>query len=254
MGLFCGHFFCTKSGLPISVTHALVGGLLGAGLAAGGINSIQWGIFNEKVLLGIVLSPATGFLAGAILLIIVSWILEIFYKKTPTNKLNKFFRIAQIFSTPFVSFTHGMNDAQNAMGIIAATLLVGGYIDKFYVPWWVKITCGVAMGLGTFLMGWKVVKTLGWNLTRIEPKHGFSAQLAAGSVTLLHSIFGIPISTTHVICSAVIGGTVLENPKRIKQIVARNMVIAWITTIPLAALSSAFLYLILNRFICNLPL
>jgi PiT family inorganic phosphate transporter len=242
-------FFCTKIGIPISVSHALVGGLLGAGLAAGGKEIIQWGVLSKKVFLGIILGPATGFLAGAVLLILVSWILYLFFRKTLTQKTNKFFRVFQIFTTPFMSFTHGMNDTQNAMGIITAALLTGGFITKFQVPLWVKLMCGVVMGLGTFLMGWRVVKTLGWKLTKVEPKQGFVSEFGAGTVIALHSLAGMPISTTHVVCSAVIGGTFLQNLKRIKQIVAWRMMLAWIITVPSAALFSAFTYLILCYFV-----
>ncbi len=241
-------FFCTRVGIPISVSHALIGGLLGSGVVAGGRGIIQWGILAKKVLLGIVLGPAMGFLAGALLLIIASWILYLFFKKYSSQKTNRFFRIGQIFTTPFMAFTHGMNDAQNAMGIIVAALLAGGLIQTFYVPLWVKIACGLAMGMGTFLMGWKVVKTLGWKLTKIEPKEGFSAQIGAGVVVGLHSLAGMPISTTHVVCSSVIGGTALQNLKRIKQVVAARMIIAWIITIPCAALFSAATYLIFGLF------
>jgi PiT family inorganic phosphate transporter len=242
-------FFCTKIGLPISVSHALVGGLLGAGLAAGGAKIVHWGVLSKKVFLGIVLGPAAGFLAGAFLLFVVSWILYSFFKKTPTTKVNKFFRIGQIFTTPFMSFTHGMNDTQNAMGIITAALLAGGFIDKFYVPWWVRITCGTVMGLGTFLMGWRVVKTLGWKLTKVEPKQGFVSEFGAGAVIALHSFAGMPISTTHVVCSSVIGGTALQNLKRVKQIVAQKMMLAWIITVPSAALFSALSYYLVDYLI-----
>ncbi len=242
-------FFCTKLGIPISVTHALVGGLLGTGIAEGGTKIIQWSVLNKKVFLGIILGPGAGFLAGAILLILVSWILHIFFKRVATVRTNKFFRICQIFTTPFMSFTHGMNDTQNAMGIIAAALLAGGLINKFYVPWWVRITCGIVMGLGTFLFGWKVTRTLGWKLTKVEPKQGFVSEVGAGTVIALHSLAGMPISTTHVVSSAVIGGTALHNLKRIKQIVAWRMLFAWIITVPSAAVFSFLIYLISNYFI-----
>ncbi len=242
-------FFCTRVGIPISVSHALIGGLLGAGIVAGGKEIIQWGVLAKKVLLGIALGPAVGFLAGAFLLAVISWILYLFFKRLSSQKANKFFRIGQIFTTPFIAFTHGMNDAQNAMGVITAALLAGGFIETFYVSFWVKIACGLAMGIGTLLMGWRVVKTLGWKLTKIEPKEGFSAQIGAGIAVGLHSLAGMPISTTHVVCSSVIGGTALQNLKRIKQVVAVKMIIAWIITIPSAALFSAATYLIFSLFI-----
>jgi len=246
MGTVAWVFFCTKVGIPISVSHALVGGLLGAGLASGGAGIIKWGILTKKVFLGIFLGPAAGFLVGAVFLILTTWILEKFFKHTPDQKTNRFFQLGQIFTTPFVSFAHGMNDTQNAMGLITAALLSGGFIDRFCVPWWVKIVCGITMGIGTFLMGWQVVKTLGWSLTKIEPKQGFVSEFGAGGVIVLHSLVGMPISTTHVVCSSVIGGTVLQNPRRRKQIVAERMIAAWIITIPSAALLSAFIYYLID--------
>jgi PiT family inorganic phosphate transporter len=235
-------FVCTKVGIPISVTHALVGGMMGAGIAAGGLEIINWKIVTNKIFLAILLGPALGFLAGAFFLILVSWLLYLFFRKVPTAKTESFFRKAQIFTTPFLSFTHGMNDTQNAMGIITAALLTGGYINTFSVPLWVKLSCGIAMALGTFLFGWRVTKTLGWRIAKLEPKHGFVAQFGSGVVIGIKSLLGMPVSTTHIVCSAVIGGTVLENWRRVKQQIAQLMIISWIITIPCAGLISAVIY------------
>lgn len=239
-------FLCTKSGIPISVTHALIGGVMGAGIAAAGFKIINWEILTNKVFLGIILGPVAGFCMGAFLLILVSWLLYRFFKKIPTNKTERFFRKGQLFSAAFMAFTHGMNDTQNAMGIITAALLVSGYINTFTVPVWVKISCGLVMGLGTFLMGWRVIKTLGWKLAKVEPKHGFAAETGAGVVIGLQSLVGMPISTTHVVCSAVIGETVLENWRRVKYIIARNMILSWLITIPCAALIGIISYWVIH--------
>ena len=235
-------FICTKAGVPISVTHSLVGGIMGSGIAAGGFAIINWEILTNKVFLAIILGPTLGFFAGAFFLALISWILYSFFKKTPTQKTENFFRKGQLLTTPFMAFTHGMNDTQNAMGIITAALLAGGCIEVFAVPLWVKIACGIAMGLGTFFLGWRVMKTLGWKLTKVEPKNGFASEIAAGTVIGIKSLVGMPVSTTHVVCSAVMGGTILENWRRIKSVIAKNMVLSWIITLPCAAVIGGLSY------------
>lgn len=242
LGACTWSFICTKSGIPISITHALVGGVMGAGIAAGGIKIINWHILTDKIFLAIVLGPGVGFLAGALFLILVSWLLYLFFRKSSSFKSENFFRRAQIFTSSFLAFTHGMNDSQNAMGVITAALLAGGYIETFSVPIWVKLGCGAVMGLGIFLFGWRVIKTMGWKLARLEPRHGFAVQLGAGVTIGLKSLLGMPVSTTHVVGSAVMGGTVLENWRRIKPKIAQTMVISWIITIPCSALLGAALY------------
>ena len=241
-------FFCTRLGIPISVTHALVGGLMGSGMAFGGWQVINWTILKNKVFIAILLGPALGFLAGALFLFLITWLLFLFFKKMSTTKTEIFFRKSQIITAPFLSLTHGMNDTQNAMGIIAATLLASGYLAAFTIPVWVKLSCGAAMSLGVFIFGWRVIKTLGWKLTKIEPKHGFNAQIGAGSVVGFVSLLGMPVSTTHVVASAIMGGTVLENWRRVKPKIAQTMVISWIITIPCAALLSAGLYHLIRFF------
>ncbi len=241
-------YLCTKTGIPISVTHALIGGMIGAGLTKGGLHAINWQVLNHKVFLAILLGPFFGFLAGALIFILIEWIIHLFFKKIPTNKLQKFFRKTQVATTPFMAFTHGMNDTQNGMGIIAIALLLGGFTQEFTIPLWVKLICGLFMALGTFFMGWKVMKTLGWKMAKIEPHHGASAELGAGLVIGIHSLSGVPISTTQVVCSATIGGSLLQNWRRVKQIVAKKMVIAWIVTIPGSALFSALAYSALLLF------
>ena len=249
LGASAWTFICTRMGVPISVTHALVGGIMGSGIAAGGVGIINWEILTNKVFLAIILGPTVGFLAGAGFLVLISWLLYKFFKKTPTSKTENFFRKGQLFTTPFMAFTHGMNDTQNAMGIITAALLAGGLIDVFVVPLWVKLACGLAMGLGTFFLGWRVMKTLGWKLTKVEPRHGFTSEIAAGTVIGIKSLLGMPVSTTHVVCSAVMGGTVLENWRRIKSAIARNMILSWIITLPCAALIGAISYKLINLLI-----
>ena len=248
VGAISWSYLCTKTGIPISVTHALIGGMIGAGIVKGGFQAINWQVLDNKVFLAIILGPLFGFLIGALIFILVEWFIHVFFKKTPTNKLQKFFRRAQIATTPFMAFTHGMNDTQNGMGIIAIALFLGGFTQQFIIPLWVKLVCGLFMALGTFFMGWKVMKTLGWKMAKIEPHHGASAELASGIVIGVHSLSGVPLSTTQVVCSATIGGTLLQNWRRVKQIVAKKMIITWIITIPGAALFSALAYSVLFLF------
>ncbi|MDI6885282.1 MAG: inorganic phosphate transporter [archaeon] len=227
-------FFCTTFGIPISVSHSLVGGLLGAGIAAGGL--IHWDILTNKVFLAIVLGPLMGLIAGLLIFSLVSWLIYLIFKHTPSMKVEAIFRKGQIITTPFMAFSHGMNDTQNAMGVITVALLAGGFIQDFDVPLWVMISCGVVMALGTFLLGWRVMETLGWKLTKVEPKHGFSAEAGAGLAILAVSLAGMPASTTHVVASSVIGGTFFQNLRRIRWSEVGKMVIAWVFTIPLSAL------------------
>ncbi len=235
-------FICTTFGIPISVSHSLVGGLLGAGIAAGGLGIINWEILNNKVFLAIVLGPFAGFVAGSLLFALISWLLYLFFKKTPATETEGVFKKLQIISASFMAFSHGMNDAQNAMGVITIALLAGGFIPVFDVPLWVKLSCGVMMGLGTFFFGWRVMKTLGWRLTKLEPKHGFAAETGAGIAVVGASLAGMPVSTTHVIGSAVIGGTFFQSLRRIRWSEVGKMVTAWMITIPIAAAIGGAVY------------
>jgi len=222
LGAIIWTYICTTFGIPINVTHSLVGAILGAGIVAGGVGIINWGVLNNKVFLAIALGPFAGFVVGAVLFSLISWLLYLFFKKTPSTKTEGTFKKLQIISASFMAFSHGMNDTQNAMGVITAALITGGFIflqhpgEQFYVPWWVKIMCGFMMAMGTLLMGWKVIRTMGWRLTKLEPKHGFSAETGAGIAVVAVSLAGMPVSTTHVIGSAVIEGTFFQSLRRIR--------------------------------------
>jgi PiT family inorganic phosphate transporter len=251
VGAILWTFICTSAGVPISVTHSLVGALLGAGLVAGGTGVIQWGILTDKVFLAIALGPLMGFIAGALLFSLISWVLYLFFKNVPPTKTGGVFKKLQIISASFMAFSHGMNDTQNAMGVITAALITGGFIathsaEQFPVPWWVKILCGSMMALGTLLYGSKVIRTMGWRLTKLEPKHGFAAETGAGIAVVAVSLAGMPVSTTHVIGSAVVGGTFFQSIRRIRWSEVGRMVTAWIITIPLAALIGGAAYWIVQ--------
>lgn len=242
LGAIIWTFICTSVGIPISVTHSLIGSILGAGIVAGGTGIIQWGMLKEKVLLAIAFGPFLGFIAGALLFSLVSWLLYLFFKTTPATKTEGTFKKLQVISASFMAFSHGMNDTQNAMGVITAALLIGGFIPAFNVPWWVKLICGLMMAMGTLLMGWRVIRTVGWRLTKLEPKHGFSAETGAGLAVVAVSVAGMPVSTTHVIGSAVVGGTFFQSLRRIRWFEVEKMVTAWIITIPLSAVIGGAAY------------
>ncbi|RJS81373.1 anion permease [Methanophagales archaeon] len=247
LGAIIWTYTCTSLGIPISVTHSLVGGLLGAGIVAGGLGIINWEVLTNKVFLAIMLGPFVGFIAGALLFSLINWVLYLFFKRTPSAATEAVFKKLQIISSSFMAFSHGMNDTQNAMGVIAASLIVGRFIlveqpEHFFVPWWVKIMCGSVMALGTFLLGSRVIRTMGWRLTKLEPKHGFSAETGASLAVVGVSLAGMPVSTTHVLGSAVIGGTFFQSLRRIRWSEVGKMFTAWVITIPLSAIIGAVAY------------
>jgi len=231
------------SGIPVSVTHALVGGLLGAGIVAGGFGAVVFqGIW--KIVLAMILSPIFGFLGGLLLIVVLSWL----FKDSAQRKVNRHFRRLQILSAAWMSFSHGMNDAQNAMGIITMALVSYGAIATFKVPLWVMIACATAMGLGTSMGGWKVIKTMGSKVFKLQPVHGFSAETSAAAVIAGMSLFGVPISTTHVISSAIMGSGSSQRLSAVRWGIVRNIIITWIVTIPASAIVAALCYAIIKVF------
>jgi PiT family inorganic phosphate transporter len=251
VGAILWTYICTASGIPISVTHSLVGAIMGAGLVAGGSRVVQWEVLTNKVFLAIALGPFAGFVAGAIIFAVISWVLYFFFKNTPATGTERIFKKLQIISASFMAFSHGMNDTQNAMGVITAALITSGLIvtqqpGQFPVPWWVKIICGSMMALGTLLMGSRVIRTMGWRLTKLEPKHGFAAETGAGLAVVAVSLAGMPVSTTHVIGSAVVGGTFFQSLRRIRWLEVGRMITAWIITIPMAAIIGGAAYWIVQ--------
>lgn len=234
-------------GLPSSSTHALVGGLIGAALAAtrGDIGIL---VFSglRKILIAMVLSPAAGLVAGMIILGVLSWAAWRF----PYHRSAKFFKRFQIVSASAVAFTHGMNDAQNAMGIITAALLTHGVLSEFHVPLWVRVASAFSIGLGTSIGGWRIIHTMGRKMVRMdEPINGCAAETAGGAVIYVASLAGAPISTTHVISSAIMGTGAAHDIGNINWRVVGNMVTAWMMTIPGAGILAALLYVILERVV-----
>ncbi len=237
-------YLLTFKGFPISVTHALIGGLVGAGIMKAGIGAV----FGGKLLLVILfiaMAPIFGFIGGLVFSISVLWI----FRKSKPFKVNSYFKKLQLGSSFLYSLSHGANNAQNSMGIISISLFTAGYLGtNFFVPLWVIIICASAMALGTFTGGLKVIRTMGTRLTKLRPIDGFNAE-SSGSVTIfLCTALGIPVSTTHVICGSIIGTGATKRLSAVKWGLARNIVYAWILTIPVSALVGAGIYLIISLF------
>ena len=231
-------------GIPSSSSHALIGGLVGAGLAKTGFDAVVWsGLI--KTASAIFLSPAIGFFLALMLVLIVSWL---FVRQTPFA-VDRTFRIMQFVSASLYSLGHGGNDAQKTMGIIAVLLYSQGYLGgEFYVPFWVVITCQAAMALGTLMGGWRIVHTMGSKITRLNPMQGFCAE-TGGALTLFGATWlGIPVSTTHTITGAIIGVGAARRVTAVRWGIAGNIVVAWIVTLPSAAAISALFYLAINAF------
>lgn len=231
--------FCTHRGIPISITHALVGGIMGAATVGYGIGVLKWSGL-ETVFIWLVVSPLIGFAAAYVFMLAVYWL----FRRMRPSRANRFFRYGQILSASFMAYAHGANDTQNAMGIITASLLASGFISRFRVPPWVIFGSAFFMGLGTALGGWRVIRTLGMRMAKIEPPQGFSAETAAAGSIVLATLAGAPISTTHVISTAVMGVGATRRLSAVRWGIARDIVLTWILTFPGSALGAAFAYLI----------
>ncbi len=231
-------------GIPSSSSHALIGGLIGAGTISSGFNSIIFSGVN-KILFFIIAAPLLGFLGATIFSILMMWI----FRNVPPGKINNYFRKLQIASSSFYSLGHGANDAQKTMGIIALLLFTSGLISTFYVPKWVIIASYTAIALGTFFGGWKIVKTMGVRITRLTPFHGFSAETSGALVLLATALFGIPVSTTHVISGSIMGVGSVKRYSGVRWQIARRIVVAWLLTIPMSAIIAGSSYFIMKLFV-----
>jgi inorganic phosphate transporter, PiT family len=225
-------------GLPSSSTHALVGGLCGAALVKAGSKGVLWHGLWEKVIVPAAASPVIGFL-GAFLLVVL--IYRLFFRASP-GIANRGFRYGQLVSGTWVAFTHGANDAQKTMGVIALALYTHGSISSFYIPTWVKVVAALTIGAGTYVGGWRIIRTLGQRIYKMAPEHGFAAQIAAGSTLYLGTHFGFPISTTHVVTGSVMGAGATRRLSAVRWGVAGNILFAWLLTLPAAGLVAAGLY------------
>jgi len=225
-------------GIPSSSSHALIGGLIGAGVAKAGGGAIVWtGL--AKTSAAIVLSPLLGFLLALLLVLVVSWV---FVRSTPFS-VDSTFRSLQFVSAALYSLGHGGNDAQKTMGIIAVLLYSQGLLGhEFHVPFWVVITCHAAMAMGTLIGGWRIVRTMGSKITRLTPPQGFCAETGGAITLFLATDLGVPVSTTHTITGSIVGVGAARRVRAVRWNVAGNIVVAWIVTLPASASIAAAIY------------
>jgi PiT family inorganic phosphate transporter len=225
-------------GLPSSSSHALIGGLVGAALVQSGSKGVQWHGLAHNVAFPALLAPAIAFAGAFALLLAIYWLLVWI---TP-GVANRSFRLGQLASGTWVAFTHGANDAQKTMGVIALALFESGHISHFYIPTWVIVAAGLAIGAGTYVGGWRIMRTLGQRVYSMEPPSGFAAQTTAGVTIWFATHLGYPLSTTHVISGAVMGAGATKRLSAVRWGVAGNIFVAWLLTIPAAGLVAAALY------------
>jgi len=242
IGAIFWNIFTWYFGLPSSSSHALIGGLLGAAIAKAGLSPLKWGGIS-KVLLAIVISPLLGMILGLLLIFLIA---HLFFRASP-HRIDGWFRKLQFISAAFISLGHGGNDAQKTMGIIAILLFSAGLLGtKFYVPLWVIVSCNFVIALGTFFGGWRIVKTMGMKITKLKPVTGFCAETASALTLFLATGLGIPVSTTHTITGAIVGVGSLNSASAVRWGVARNIVYAWIFTVPAAGLISACMWFLVR--------
>jgi PiT family inorganic phosphate transporter len=229
-------------GLPSSSSHALIGGLLGATLVASGLGAFQIGGIVGKVLIPMVVSPMLGFIGAFVLMLGIYWL----FRKAKRRPIGRIFRRVQVVSAGFMAFSHGSNDAQKTMGIVTLALFSAGVIPDVTVPVWVIVLAASALSLGTAVGGWRIMRTMGHRVAHLEPVHGFVAETTSATILFATAHFGIPVSTTHVISSAIMGVGSSRGSRGVRWGVARNILIAWVVTIPAAATVAALAWIVLN--------
>lgn len=230
-------------GIPSSSSHALIGALAGAAVASEGWSGINYGGFGT-IVIGLVLSPIIAFIIGYI----VMFILKHLFANASPRYVNKGFRTGQILTAALQSFTHGTNDAQKAMGIITMALVSAGIQSSLDVPLWVKISAAISMALGTSIGGWKIIKTMGTKIFKIEPINGFAADLSSAAIIFSATVSHLPVSTTHVITSSILGVGSAKRFSSVRWNTAGRIVVAWVVTIPIAGVMAAAIYWILSLF------
>src|ERR671920_914109 len=237
------NLFTWRAGLPSSSSHALIGALIGMGLAAYGIDAVQWEEVYP-VFLALITSP----IAGLFVAYVVTVALLNLLRRARPSQANSVFRRLQIFSSSFVAFSHGANDAQKTMAIITLALFSSGYLSEFAVPTWVAYAAALAIGLGTWAGGWRIIRTMGTRIIRMEPIDGFAAQTVSAAVIQVATSWGLPVSTTHVVSGTVMGAGATRRLSAVRWGVARRIVWAWALTIPASAALSAATYYVLAAF------
>ncbi len=231
-------------GLPSSSSHALIGGLIGAAVTHAGFMSLNSASIFKKILLPMIFSPLAGFAVSYLVMIG----LMVIFSRVNRRSVNKSFKKLQIISAAFMATSHGFNDAQKTMGVIALALFLFHKIDVIYVPLWVKLSCALAMALGTALGGWKIIKTMGHRIFKLEPIHGFAAETSAAMVITGASLFGAPVSTTHTITACIFGVGSTKRLSAVRWEIAANLAVAWVITIPAAGTIAGLSYLLLEFF------
>lgn len=223
-------------GIPSSSSHALIGGLLGAVIVSTGLSTVKLAGIN-KVLLALFVSPVIGFVVGFLFLRVLYFLV-----RDTTPSISEFFKRAQLFTAVGLAFSHGTNDAQKTMGIITLSLVIGGALERFDVPLWVIVLSAGAMAIGTGVGGWRLIRTLGGKFYKIRPVHGFATQATSALIILAASLVGLPVSTTQVVSSAIIGIGASERFAKVRWGVAGDILTAWLITIPASGLFSAGIY------------
>lgn len=234
-----------RKGLPSSSSHALIGGLIGASIAfSGSLNVVKFFEVFNKVILPLLASPVLGFFVAFTFMKFLYFI----FKKLSQKTVNRSFSKLQILSAGFMAFAHGSNDAQKSMGIITLALVSGNYLaNDISIPLWVKLVCAVAMGLGTSIGGWRIIKTMGINMIRLQPIGGFAAETSTAIVVETASQLGMPLSTTHVISTAIMGVGSAKRTSAVRWLIAKNIVVAWLLTIPITIILSSVIMLLLKN-------
>jgi inorganic phosphate transporter, PiT family len=228
-------------GIPSSSSHAIIGSIAGAAIAAAGLDALNYTGFL-KIIQALIFSPLLAFVIGYI----IYSIFKVVFKNNNLAKTNRNFRYFQIATAALQSFTHGTNDAQKAMGIITMALIANGFHSTDDIPFWVQLSCAIAMGLGTSVGGWKIIKTVGGNIMKIRPVNGVAADLTGAMVIFGATFIHLPVSTTHVISSGILGVGTAHRVKGVKWTTAQRMIITWVITLPISATVAAISYYILN--------
>ncbi|MFL5674732.1 MAG: inorganic phosphate transporter [Chloroflexota bacterium] len=242
IGAIAWNLITWQRGLPSSSSHALIGGLLGATIIGAGWGALNIGGIVGKVLVPMVTSPILGFTIAFALMLSIYWI----FRGSKRKPMARRFRRLQVFSAAFMAFAHGSNDAQKTMGIITLALFSAGVIPEVEVPSWVIVVSATALSAGTAVGGWRIMRTMGQRVAKLEPVHGFAAETTGASILLATAHFGMPVSTTQVIASAITGVGASQGARAVRWGVARRILIAWVLTIPMAGVLGALSWVVLD--------
>jgi len=245
IGAIIWNLFTWYFGIPSSSSHALIGGLMGAAMMHSGYKVVKIDGLVEKVLIPMVTSPMLGIFVGFSVMLLFLWI---FLKSNP-EIVNRNFKKLQLISSGFLALSHGSNDAQKTMGIITLLLLSSGKITEMEVPLWVILLCAMTMAFGTMAGGWKIIKTMGSKIIKVKPIHGFAAEVSSASIILTASHFGIPVSTTHIISTSIMGVGSTMRASAVRWGIVGNIVTAWVVTIPACMFMSALSYIIVTKIV-----